>query len=866
MINFPDTLKSNSPKDYSIIHLKEAAGSKTVKTINDLYAISDSILTTDKSNGNDSLGNIWYVEDEHEFYFLEDWDKRKEAAGWRKLSNLNSVQINGVLNATPSGHTNIYSKYGSSIGKAFFNEVNGKTGIVKNTIGSKGFHVIGLKVEKVNNTDTLKIKLDGDLTELKTLVKSESYKENTGKYWFNLYLGSTNNYQFGYITDIDEDNWASINRNYFGENEWKSLKDVTEETFRSWFDSDLTLQNMNALFFTKYPTLGNTVVNVGTSNAIGVGCSASGPGALATGYLTKASGIGAHAEGAQTTAVGTAHAEGVGSVAMSNNSHAEGYYTQAKGYFSHSEGGMTKALAKASHTEGWNTVANEGAVHSFVGGQNNVTNGNTSFTFGFNLKNENCSITNLFGRDSTIKNFDNSFVFSTREYTTIAPSDEERQKFSHTFIVNSGKHDGLDSILIGSTVDNKRVFKTLKENLDENYINKSDKTVEFIDKNYLQTTTKSDGSTGNVQNFSAKNSFIQAEEAFSGSGKSYGIACTGAKGWKIVDLTVDTEKREFTFTLEGDVSKLLTDDNKNNYYSYSLGRSSGSYLLKISSVDGQTLKFKEADFNGTGGEDIDTFRILKEVYDDSRTSGDIKVFFDNLWENDDNAFYCPKKPDLGPTILKNFYAQHAEGGSCRAIGKYSHAEGRDTTADVRYSHAEGSHSFAGGIGSHCEGFFGHSTGYASHCEGASCIASGLASHCEGDNCQAKGYSSHAGGYSSQAYGKQSFAHGYDAHANGDYAVAFGLKATCDDKNGFVWNGTNNNKTYIGKGEGSFCINPKNGAKGFFIGGQSLSDLISSDKKFSADAKADLTTNEGKTDALKQILLLLGMKESNIKTL
>jgi len=46
----------------------------------------------------------------------------------------------------------------------------------------------------------------------------------------------------------------------------------------------------------------------------------------------------------------------------------------------------------------------------------------------------------------------------------------------------------------------------------------------------------------------------------------------------------------------------------------------------------------------------------------------------------------------------------------------------------------------------------------------------------------------------------------------------------------------------------------------------LSDLISSDKKFSADAKADLTTNEGKTDALKQILLLLGMKESNIKTL
>ena len=486
MINFPDTLKSNSPKDYSIIHLKEAAGSKTVKTANDLYAISDSILTTDKSNGNDSLGNIWYVEDEHEFYFLEDWDKRKEAAGWRKLSNLNSVQINGVLNATPNSHSNIYSKNGSSIGKAFLNEVNGKTGIVKNTIGSKGFHVIGLKVEKVNNIDTLKIKLDGDLTELKTLVKSESYKENTGKYWFNLYLGSTNNHQFGYITDIDDDNWATINRNYFGENEWKSLKDVTEETFRSWFDSDLTLQNMNALFFINYPTLGNTVVNVGTSNAIGVGCSASGPGALATGYLTRAVGIGAHAEGAQTTAVGSAHAEGVGSAAMSNNSHAEGYYTQAKGYFSHSEGGMTKALAKASHTEGWNTVANEGAVHSFVGGCDNTTNGYTSFTFGYQLYN-NAKHTMLFGSEAYVGNIERSFVFApvyqgknengaylVSKHGINPTSDAEIQKLSYAFIVNSNKHDGLDSIVVRSTVDGKAVFKTLKELISDELISDAD--------------------------------------------------------------------------------------------------------------------------------------------------------------------------------------------------------------------------------------------------------------------------------------------------------------------------------------------------------------------------------------------------------
>ena len=405
------------------------------------------------------------------------------------LSDNGIVEINGVLNATPNGHSNIYSKNGSSIGKAFLNEVNGKTGIVKNTIGSKGFHVIGLKVEKVNNTDTLKIKLDGDLTELKTLVESENYKNNIGKYWFNLYLGSTNNYQFGYITDIDDDNWASINRNYFGENEWKSLKDVTEETFRSWFDSDLTLQNMNALFFINYPTFGNTIVNVGTSNAIGVGCSASGPGALATGYLTRAVGIGAHAEGAQTTAVGSAHAEGVGSAAMSNNSHAEGYYTQAKGYFSHSEGGMTKALANASHTEGWNTVANENAVYSFVGGQNNVTNGDTSFTFGYQLYN-NAKHTMLFGGEAYVGNIERSFVFApvyqgknengaylVSKHGINPTSDAEIKKLSYAFIVNSNKHDGLDSIVVRSTVDGKAVFKTLKELISDADTNLSNTVV-----------------------------------------------------------------------------------------------------------------------------------------------------------------------------------------------------------------------------------------------------------------------------------------------------------------------------------------------------------------------------------------------------
>ncbi len=76
----------------------------------------------------------------------------------------------------------------------------------------------------------------------------------------------------------------------------------------------------------------------------------------------------------------------------------------------------------------------------------------------------------------------------------------------------------------------------------------------------------------------------------------------------------------------------------------------------------------------------------------------------DLWENDDNAFYVAGFPEIGNTVVKNFYAQHVEGGSSRAVGKYTHAEGRDNIADIRYSHAEGSHNIAAGMASHAEGF------------------------------------------------------------------------------------------------------------------------------------------------------------------
>ena len=107
-----------------------------------------------------------------------------------------------------------------------------------------------------------------------------------------------------------------------------------------------------------------------------------------------------------------------------------------------------------------------------------------------------------------------------------------------------------------------------------------------------------------------------------------------------------------------------------------------------------------------------------------------------MFEEDDNGLYCPKNPTIGNVVLENFYSSHAEGGSTRAIGKYTHAEGRDATADIRYAHAEGSHTFAGGMGSHAEGFGtpannNMALGQGSHSEGCKSIALGQASHAEG---------------------------------------------------------------------------------------------------------------------------------------
>lgn len=277
-----------------------------------------------------------------------------------------------------------------------------------------------------------------------------------------------------------------------------------------------------------------------------------------------------------------------------------------------------------------------------------------------------------------------------------------------------------------------------------------------------------------MRNYSARNSFLQAEEAFSGSGKSYGMAYTGSKGFCILNVNPKIS----TITLSGDVASLDMDAT----YSVSLGDIAKSMCTKVVSVDGNVVKIEP---------------FISELIGYSIKTEDEMI---DLFLHDDNAFYAPKCPEVGNQIIENFYGNHAEGGSTRAIGKYAHAEGRDTVADVRYSHAEGSHTVAGGMAAHADGF------------------------------------------QTSALGKYSHSSGWYAQANDDYS--------------YVWNC--NNSVYRSHGNGTYNINPNKGLSGFYIGGKSLFEHIGgSFSKALVGKTFDLNSGGGMIDAISAIVVALG---------
>lgn len=86
-IFYSDTIESANPGAYGIVKATHVTGHRTVATIEDLYAISDAILSASKTNeDNDAIGQKWYVVSESKEYKLISWAERKSASGWEAVS------------------------------------------------------------------------------------------------------------------------------------------------------------------------------------------------------------------------------------------------------------------------------------------------------------------------------------------------------------------------------------------------------------------------------------------------------------------------------------------------------------------------------------------------------------------------------------------------------------------------------------------------------------------------------------------------------------------------------------------------------------------------------------------------------------
>ena len=175
------------------------------------------------------------------------------------------------------------------------------------------------------------------------------------------------------------------------------------------------------------------------------------------------------------------------------------------------------------------------------------------------------------------------------------------------------------------------------------------------------------------------------------------------------------------------------------------------------------------------------------------------------------------------TSALNEVAAHAEGAYTKASGNSSHAEGYGAITQNRASHAEGYQTSAIAQAAHAEGVQSEANGSGAHAEGGA-VLNGIAY--KGGT--AKGAGSHAEGYKTWAEGNWSYAGGEQTSAVGRCTFAIGDHAQALSDDMFVWNGVQNS-TYIptnnNASKGNFCINPKNGIAGFYIGLSSLGQIL-----------------------------------------
>ena len=515
-------------------------------------------------------------------------------------------------------------------------------------------------------------------------------------------------------------------------------------------------------------------------------------------------------------------AHGTKTSAFGYVSHVEGQYTQTGlpdeigndlsrqtyGAFSHAEGDSTSAIGLASHADGRHTITRADYSHTDGVRSESLSNDDYSYVWS-GVNNEQANNYPSHGAGSfsiNPKEGTNGFFIGDRSFADYLS--EVGEDVNEQIARKLDKHDG------GSVSGDVEVYNHDLRVLSGNYIQATDPT--------------------HVYNYSQKNTFIQAEEAFSGSGASYGPANTGSYGYCILSVVNGTNYHGLK--LSGDISKLaaLLDNNDVGAginYDYSASKS-----LKV--VLNDTTSISNALFSLTLGDQGETMMYQISSIDQANNIVYLKQEFSisiaelsslteaqciDLWENDDNAFYVAGFPEIGNTVVKNFYAQHVEGGSSRAVGKYTHAEGRDNIADVRYAHAEGSHNIAANMASHAEGFYTYAAGRYSHSEGDTTKAIGKDSHAEGKLTQANGSCSHVegeqcktipnyanevecgyghaegykstAGYVAHAECWQTSALGSGSHAEGHLTLAYGKYSHAEGENTVTNNGSTHAEGY-----------------------------------------------------------------------
>ena len=329
-------------------------------------------------------------------------------------------------------------------------------------------------------------------------------------------------------------------------------------------------------------------------------------------------------------------------------------------------------------------------------------------------------------------------------------------------------------------------------------------SIAILSGNYTQTTDKL-----SVHNFSSSNGFIHAVAT------KYGDAAIGSKAYCILsvcstenafivsgDFQYDdvatknyTDSVEFGKLLNTGFTMKQTVKNPDNAANAVLSDLLWSYALSASGTSqfGCLTGITKLD-DGNTKLYFDDFKLVNKNLSNLTFDDCIDQF---VKREEDNALYVRGLPLIGTAIPAQFNCQHAEGGSSKAICKYTHAEGRDTIADNRYAHAEGSQTIAGGVASHAEGQANMANGSNSHAEGRGCKAYGIESHTEGLYTTANGAQSHAAGYYSKANADQSW----------------------------CWNGNSSNKKYTADKVGSFCVNPNNGLSGFYIGNDNFISCV-----------------------------------------